>query len=274
MKQFTFSTLQALFLLFFSTVFVFTAKAQNTQNTVVARVPSPDNYSRTTLPDDSFGTFLRTMPLLPKGAPILDYNGDKIYNQNEHIGIINYDVGKKDLQQCADAVIRLYAEYLWEQKRFDEITFHFTSGHAYAWNQYKKGIRPIVSGNKVTFKTISSPNNSYEAFRKYLDYVYMYAGTISINKEMKKVASTDKIKIGDVIVTPGSPGHAVIIIDEAVNTNGDKIFLLAEGYTPAQSIHILKNPFDTSLQNWYVINNEAETETARYTFYTTNIRRF
>ncbi|AZQ63936.1 hypothetical protein EI427_17400 [Flammeovirga pectinis] len=274
MKKLTFSTAIALFFTLFSTVYMFTAKAQDTENSVEGRIPTPNNYTRTTLADNSFGAFLRAMLLLPKGAPILDYDGDEIYNQSEHIGIINYDVGKKDLQQCADAAIRLFAEYLWEQKRFDEITFHFTSGHAYAWNQYKKGIRPIVSGNKVTFKTISSPNSTYAAFRKYLDYVYMYAGTISINKEMKKVSTSDKVKIGDVIVTPGSPGHAVIIIDEAVNNNGDKIFLLAEGYTPAQSIHILKNPFDTALQNWYFINNEGETETARYTFYTTNIRRF
>lgn len=244
------------------------------QNTVQSSVALPSGYTRTALTQNSFGTFLRSMKLLPKGSPVLDYRGQKIYNQNAHLGVINYDIGKKDLQQCADAVIRLRAEYLWEQQRYDEITFHFTSGHAYAWNDYKKGIRPVVNGNKVSFIQKANFDASYTNFRKYLDYVYMYAGTISINKEMTKVNKSDEINIGDVIVVPGSPGHAVMIIDEAKNEAGDKIFLIAQGFTPAQSIHILKNTGEPTLKNWYHISNGGYTITERFDFYDTNVRRF
>ena len=77
------------------------------------------------------------------------------------------------------------------------------------------------------------------------------------------------------IVTPGSPGHAVIIVGAAENSSGDRVYLIAEGYTPAQSIHIITNPFDGRLNPWYQLDvNKSSTVTARYAFEETNIRRF
>ena len=52
----------------------------------------------------------------------------------------------------------------------------------------------------------------------------------------------------------GTPGHAVVIVDEAVNADGDRCYLLAQGFMPAQSCHILtgagdaKNPWYTEEQ--------------------------
>lgn len=38
------------------------------------------------------------------GTPVKLFNGNLKRNQQAHFGILNIDVGKKDLQQCADAV--------------------------------------------------------------------------------------------------------------------------------------------------------------------------
>ena len=47
--------------------------------------------------------------------------------------VLDIPVGKKDLQQCADAVMRLRAEYLFEQKRYPEIVFTDNNGKPYEW---------------------------------------------------------------------------------------------------------------------------------------------
>ncbi len=247
----------------------------NSGQTVSERISPPSGYKWVNEEINSFGAYLQQLELETAGSKIVDYKNQPISNQQEHVAILSIDIGNKDLQQCADAVIRLRAEYLWAQKRYDEIAFHFTSGDLCTWNDYKMGIRPVVSGNKVTFKKSAAKDDSYSSFRKYLDLIFMYAGTISLNKETVRVTSNSQIKAGDILVTPGSPGHALIIVGCAVHSNGDRVYLLAQGYTPAQSIHIITNPYNNAINPWYDLNvNKSPTVTARYTFKETNIRRF
>jgi hypothetical protein len=238
------------------------------------RINPPTGYKRKLYPEGSYQYFLQNLPLKPHGAKVLDYKGEPIYNQFEHIAVIDYDIGNKDLQQCADAVIRLRAEYLYAAGRKDDVKFHYTSGHLFSWNQYARGYRSKVNGNKVEFIQTAAACDSYDCFRKYLDNIFMYAGTISINAESQKISKIDDVKPGDFIVTPGSPGHVVLVVDEAVNAQGQRIFLLAQGYTPAQSIHVLKNPFQSDINPWYTLKTQGHLPTARYNFYDANVRRF
>lgn len=249
--------------------------AINTSGNIIKdRIPPPPGYTWVQEENNSFPAFLQNIELQPHGSEILDYSGKPIFNQSEHLAILNYDVGTRDLQQCADAVIRIRAEYLYQRGLFSDIAFHFTSGDLFSWEQYKTGYRAFVIGNQVDFRQTQSSDDSYQNFKKYLNAVYSYAGTISLNKETKKVTNDSEIKAGDILVTPGSPGHALIIIGRAIDENKHSIYLLAEGYTPAQSIHIITNP-GADINPWYELSaNSSSTTTARYTFTPTNIRSF
>ncbi|HWI93403.1 MAG TPA: DUF4846 domain-containing protein [Flavisolibacter sp.] len=209
---------------------------------------------------NSWQYFLRHLPVVDE--PIVDYRGKQISNQKKHIGIIPYDVGASDLQQCADALMRLRAEYLFQQKRFNEIGFHFVSGDYYTWSGYCKGLRPVAKGSGVKFISVSPSEKNHESLRKYLDIVYSYASTISLSKELK---TANDFEIGTVIIYAGSPGHCFIIIDETINKSGEKVFKLAEGYTPAQSIYVLRNLNEEGFSPWYKLK-KGVIETASYHF--------
>lgn len=245
------------------------------KNTVKERFSPPQGYTWIEEKPRSFGYFLENFQLKKYGSPILKYDGTEIETQNLHEAIFDIDTGEKDLQQCADAVIRLRAEYLFKNKKFEDIKFHFTSGDLMTWNDYKNGTRAVVNGNSVQFRKMATYDDSYQTFRKYLDLIFNYAGTISLNKETKEILKNEDLKTGDFIITPGSPGHIVFITGIAENGKGQKLYLLAEGYTPAQSIHVLNNPFDPKISPWYELEvNSRFTRTARYLFESGTFRSF
>ena len=245
------------------------------KNTIRERFSLPKDYEWVDEKSDSFGYFIENFKLKPYGSQILKYDGSPIATQHLHEAIFDIDTGNKDLQQCADAVIRLRAEYLYKMKRFDEIKFHFTSGDLLSWNDYKNGTRAIVNGNSVSFRKMPAFDDSYQGFRNYLDLIFNYAGTISLNKETRPVTQNSDLKTGDILITPGSPGHIVFIAGVSKNKEGKKVYLLGEGFTPAQSIHLLSNPFNKNISPWYDLDiNEQETKTARYIFKPTNFRSF
>lgn len=250
-------------------------KIKKDKNTIKERFSPPKDYEWVEEKPDFFGYFIENFQLKPYGSPILKYDGTPIAIQNFHEAIFDIDTGSKDLQQCADAAIRLRAEYLFKTKKFDEIKFHFTNGDLMTWNDYKNGTRALVNGNSVRFIRTAAPDDSYQSFRNYLDLIFNYAGTISLNKETKPVTESAHLKTGDILITPGSPGHIVFIAGTCKNKQGKKLFLLGEGYTPAQSIHLLSNPFNKNRSPWYDLDvNSTETKTARYIFKPTNFRSF
>lgn len=247
-----------------------------TGETVKERISPPKDYTWFNEGNNSFGYFLENLPLKKDGAEILDYSGQPVWDQNSHVAVIDLNIGNKDLQQCADVIIRLRADYLREQNRENEIGFHFTSGHLFKWNDFKNGDRPLITGsNQVDFVQTAGLDDSPESYRKYLNTIFMYAGTISLNNETKKITDDNDITTGCFIITPGSPGHAIFIIGTAKNSADEKVYLLAEGYTPAQSIHIIKNPYDENLSPWYNLStSDSSISTARYNFGEANIRAF
>ena len=98
-----------------------------------------------------------------------------------------------------------------------------------------------------------------------MDFVFTYAGTLSLSqclqpKDIKDIAS------GDVFILGGSPGHAVMVVDVAENKAGEKIFLLAQSYMPAQETQILKNNNATTLSPWYSANLSGTLDTPQWTF--------
>lgn len=250
-------------------------KINTDKTTVRERFHAPENYVWVEEKPQSFGYFIENFKLKPYGTKILKFDGTPIGTQNLHEAVFDISVGTKDLQQCADAVIRLRAEYLKNIGKEHEIGFHYTSGDFLKWKDFKNGHRLIVEGNKVSPAIIAVTDPSVNSFQNYLDNIFNYAGTISLNKETKPVTKNSDLKTGDILITPGSPGHVVFIAGVSKNSEGKKLYLLGEGFTPAQSIHILKNPFNPKISPWYELDvNSSEIKTARYIFKLTNFRSY
>lgn len=239
----------------------------------IENIKLPAGFVRVKADKNSFAEWLRHLPLLKAGSKVHLYNKRMKGNQQAHFRIINMDVGSTDLQQCADAVIRLRAEYLYNRKRFAEIHFKFTSGHTAKFEDWVKGFRPLVSGNKVRWQKSAAPDSGYAAFRQYLNTVFMYAGSYSLSKELIPVSNLTEVEIGDVFIQGGFPGHAIIVLDKA--RHGARIaLLLGQSYMPAQEIHVLKNPRNQRMSPWYILGEGEKLYTPEWTFEWNMLKRF
>jgi hypothetical protein len=242
-------------------------------NTVQERIKVPEGFERVKVEENSYGQYLRTLPVKPDGTKVKLYNG-QVKNKDVHAAVLDIDVGDRDLQQCADAAIRLRAEYLYRQGLYNKIHFNFTNGFKADYPTWMNGSRIAVEGNKAYWVKKTGYSNEYSSFRKYLDMVFAYAGTLSLSKEMKEVPLED-MKIGDVFIKGEGPGHAVIILDMAENkTTGEKIFIIAQSYMPAQNIHILKNMQNEGLSPWYSVNFGETLSTPEWQFKKDQLMRF
>lgn len=241
-------------------------------NTLESRINPPEGYKRKNASADSFTEFMRKQKLKPDGSRIMLYNGTEKGYQDAQAAVFAMDIGDKDLQQCADSVFRVYAEYLWKIGKKDAISFHLTNGFLMDYPSWRSGKRLAVNGNTVSWTATAGQDNSYQSFRKYLEQVMVYAGTLSLQKEGKPIQKED-LKPGDMLIKGGSPGHVVLVIDMAENGDGRKCFLLAQGYMPAQDFHVLKNPKHEE-NPWYETDDfTAPIRTPEYTFEEGSIQR-
>lgn len=235
-------------------------------STLYERFLLPDGYERQEEQEGSFSDFLRTYPLKPYGSPVLLFDGRKKPNQRDHEAVFDMNLGDRDLQQCADSIMRVYAEYLYRTDQKDKIAFHFVDGFLCDYGSWKEGKRVAFSDKGKAYWTAKAKaGDNKEVFESYLNMVFAYSSTLSMREEARKV-SLEEMQIGDVFLRAGSPGHVVMVVDMCRNAQGDTAFLLAQGFMPAQEFHILKNPVHRENLWYFTSEIDRELITPQYSF--------
>lgn len=238
------------------------------------RLLPSEGYARIPAAEDSFLAFMRNMPVYPDGSLIYLYNGETTSNSYAS-AVYDMDVGNADLQQCADSIIRVYTEYFWKTNQTERIAFHTTSGFLFDYHSWRDGKRALVLFDWVQWVPIQGKDTSYQQLLNYLKTVMRYAGTLSLEKESQTILLSEA-KTGDFFCCGGSPGHVILIVDEAVNAEGERCFLLAQGMMPAQSFHILAGPYEHPDDPWYTEEDlsKANLNLGGFSFTAEHLRRW
>ncbi|MCR9173927.1 MAG: DUF4846 domain-containing protein [bacterium] len=241
--------------------------------TIETRYNPPAGFQRAETDTMSFAHYLRNLPLKAADEEVTYYNGGKKAQRSIYRSVVDLPIGNKNLHQCADAVMRFRAEYLWSTGQHNDIHFNFTNGFQVDYSKWLAGNRMVVSGNKTYWSPGSARSNTYTTFWKYMELIFNYAGTLSLEKELHSRDLND-MHIGDVLIQGGSPGHAVMVVDMCENAEtGEKRFLLAQSYMPAQETQVLINP-ENPETSWYSLKNSGPIYTPEWTFYTNDLKHF
>ena len=242
--------------------------------TLAARIAPPEGFARVTAEPGGFAEWLRGLPVKSAGSMVLLYNGLPKIWAAPPAAVIDIDVGDKDLQQCADAIMRLRAEYLLSLGKTDEIAFDYTNGGRVDFKRWSEGMRPVPRKKGVAWSRKGKADKSHASFRRYMDQIFSYAGTYSLSRELAAVPVTE-MRIGDLFIKGGFPGHAMLVADMAENkTTGEKRFLLLQSYMPAQDMHIVLNPNSESISPWYPADFGEKLVTPEWTFEADQLKRW
>ncbi|MBH8571281.1 hypothetical protein KB206_20485 [Microvirga sp. STS02] len=242
---------------------------------LAARFAPPAGCQRVPVAASSWGEWLRWLPLKPAGTKARLYNGQLKDRQDVVAAVVNIDVPPQDLQQCADAVIRLRAEYGFSHDP-NKVHFHLTTGYDFWFSDFVAGRTFRVANEEVLPATRPAEAPTHAALVRYLVPTFGYAGTKSLSRELRPVPLA-QVQPGDVLIHGGAPGHAVLVVDVAENpASHQKYVLLAQSYMPAQSIHVLRNIDAPALGAWFAVPGPAgaEFDTPEWTFAREELKRF
>ena len=247
--------------LFITSTFVFckekSFKTDNLPISKIAEIHLPKGFERVVVDKDSFGEWLRNFPL-SKDNTVYLYDGSVKNNQHVHYAVLDISVGTKNLQQCADAIVRLKAEYHFSRKEYTKINF--------------------VAGKKNTYNFLFYATKmqcfTHDCLMEFLQEVFINYGTYNLEEQLKPIANYATMSVGDVFVKGGGPGHAMMVADVAINkATGQKIYLLMQSFMPAQSVHVVVNPTNLNFNPWYVAS-ETTITTPGWIFTKSQLKRW
>ncbi len=209
----------------------------------VRELSVPRGYERIDGDDRNYTRFLRSIPLKPRGSEVVLYRGGGAarFGSRVKYAVIDLPLLSND-EQCADVCMRLRAEYLFSQGKCGRIHFSDLAGT----DHYYTGGR------------------SRKAFESYMRRIYAVANTASLARELPRRNLKD-VQPGDILVYPARKGHkyghAIFVLDVAQNGKGQKMVMLAEGNTPACSMHIIRNLESWRNHGWFKWDENAKVQT-------------
>src|SRR5262245_46677938 len=143
-------------------------------DTIAQRIAVPNGFVRSAAAPGSFGEWLRHLPL-KAGDGVLLHDGRPVADHGTVAAVVDIDVGRGDLQQCADAVMRLRAEYLFSRRLTGLIGFELYSGERDRFEAYAEGQTPIPAGERLTLQE-RQPRDQFRArLARWPDNVHVFA---------------------------------------------------------------------------------------------------
>ena len=231
------------------------ARIEESGMSIASRINPPMGYTRSFEKEEAFGSFMRKYPVRMAGAQVMYYD-ETVRQDAAAAAVLDVTLGKKNHEGPAGAVARLYAEYFFGMQEFSKVRFTIGRGFDFTFDKWRKGKKLYAKGNDLSWVDGGEDSNGKDNFRSYLSTLFVYISMSTLKKDMVRVDDVDgdPIQIGDVFIGENAAGKeiAVMVADLCINDEtGERMMLLVQGGSPAQQLHVVDNPFDTSVAPWY-----------------------
>jgi hypothetical protein len=211
--------------------------------TLEARFPTPPGYQRVQVEPGSFAEWLRSLPMAPEGTPAKSFDGRVSLDADDDYlaGVVAIDIGNADLEQSADVILRLQAEWLWSRGEKANISYLSATKLAMPLSRWEKGQRLIPNGPNMFWVIKGKPAEvDHAEFRKYLDAVFNWANSTSLSIRSKPVEDPKDLLAGDFFLQLQPPNQVAVVLDVAEKPSGERVALLGQARNPAESVHVVR----------------------------------
>ena len=240
--------------------------------TIGTRFTLPEGFVRVQAAPNSFAAFVRGLALEPHGTLPEFYDGTP-KTAKDYEGVLVTTMQKRNMFQSAQAMYRLQAMYLFSQGRYAEMKVTFMNGFVFGYDRWRGGESLGVSGNSVYWKSGGTAQTSSVTLESYLDQVNTFCNATTL-RGMLTATTSEHLTIGDVLYRSATPIHCMMVVDMAQNPEtGERLFLFAQGGTPAQPIQIVRNVAEPTLSPWYSSKNMTSWSTPGAIFQPANFYR-
>jgi len=219
------------------------------------RLPTDTGWRRLSLPAGSFGDWLRHMPMQAADAVVRDFRKRPVDDtaQQRSAGCIALQPNTNQLGPAA-MMVRLRAEYLWAMQSGGAASFHFDSGQRLDWLDWSRGTRASFETGELRFVQMGQEDTSRSSYCAYLESLFQHTGVQSLLDDTRPVTD-GTISVGDILIRPERGNeHAAMIVDLAIDTNGQIAVMLAQGSSPATTLHVCTDELGSP---WHVVYRDG-----------------
>ncbi len=237
------------------------------EETLFGRIPEPFAFERQPLEAGSFAAWLRYLPLLPGKPDLLRFNGALSSHQQAYYAILDVPIGNQDAVHGVEAALLLKSLYMLSHGDESAISILLNSGAAVSYAQWQQGYRFVSRGNEVFWEQGPRRGTGWQDVLDFLVSAFPLTNTGALREVTVKIPPAE-LTNGSMLFHDAASGHVVIVLDVAIHPQtGDKLFLLAQGFTPAHQLHVLVNPKDPTISPWYRLYPDQTLETPLYIFH-------
>ncbi|HWL92790.1 MAG TPA: DUF4846 domain-containing protein [Phycisphaerae bacterium] len=221
-------------------------------------VEAPTGFERVTIPGGVFADWLRRIPIAPVGTAVTGSNGKALIAADDPCiaAVLALQPRSGRLLAGGNMLVRLRAEYQWQVGGADGILFHLTSGHAVGWKPWADGVRPVIEGRKVRFKSTRWKDASRANFCAYLETLFNYTSHLSLLDDTRPPRD-GTVAAGDIVLKSDRNAAPLIVMDVASNAGGELRLLLGRCGIPAQTFHVIRGADGSA---WFSISQGGAIE--------------
>jgi murein DD-endopeptidase MepM/ murein hydrolase activator NlpD len=201
------------------------------------RVPTPPSYRRITLVKNSFGDWIRHLPVRTDRTVPLTYSSQPVQGTPFASWMV-VDLPllfRQDLEQCADWALRFWHDY---QKQV-------------GYGESRWLLR--YDGTRISLGEWRRTHGESASDRDFLRWSFTHANTHSQKAGLRPVTDEASLLPGDLLVqnNTGGIGHTTVILDICENQHGERLYLAGFGFMPAQEFHVERAPEVHGYDGWF-----------------------